>query len=136
MTRRRRMSETRVGWLLGVVLAVGLVTSPMGCDPKGRSGRRRGPQTPEPKTQQPVVSPVLPCAGQKETAARQAPVEPTPAVVVKPSKPERPTRSKAAPTEKSGEPVKIDRVTPEVLKELQRAWGFDEPALASPAGKN
>jgi len=136
MARRRRMSETSAGRLLGVVLAVGLVAGPMGCDPKGRSGERQGKQTPEPKTQQPVVSPALPCAGQTETADRQAPVEPTPAVVVKPSKPELPTRAKAAPTEEPDGPVKIDRITPEVLKALQQAWGSDEPAPAPPAGKN
>ena len=155
MNKRSRASKAKACGLLGVVLAAGLLGTAVGCDRKGRSGRSNRPkqaQKRQPDVQRPAnpAAPLPRASGpirKAEVAERPAPAAParTDRAPLGQSNPALPGVSKlkagsvkpaATKAESASEPVKIDRVTLEVLKELHRAWGCDEPPSASPAGKS
>jgi len=126
----------------------------MGCGPEESSRPSERPderQRLRQEVPQPAVSPDRPRIRQTATVDRRGPVEPesfdtvssvirvresNPPAAVKPSKPERAKEAQALSTEAPGEPVKTDRITLEVLKELQRAWGCEESAAAPPVARN
>ena len=158
MSTPNRTTNPKACWLLCVALIAGLLTTAAGCDPEERSSRSARSSQPQerqrearrPATTAPPLRQASVPVRETKAARRPAPAEPTksgptPLGQSNPAPPGalnlelKPVSPAGARTDSAGaapEPVKIDRVTLEVLKELHRAWSCDEPSSAPPAGKS